>query len=94
MERPAATPMTNRRAITRAAFRLEKCAGYRTGTQTDFCLAAGDLRDNVLSLTQLRRGKYFEELPASCRQGFQPFFPMFLRLIELGHNSPQAAQPE
>jgi hypothetical protein len=86
--------MTNRRAITRAAFRSEKCAGCRAGTQTDFCHCRGFVRDNVLSLTQLRRGKFFEELPASCRQRFQPFFPMFLRLIELRNNSPQPAQPE
>jgi len=52
------------------------------------------MRDNVLSITQLRRGKFFEVLPACCRQRFEPFFPMFLRIIELRNNSPQTAQPE
>jgi hypothetical protein len=92
--RPCRTPTTNRRAITRAAFRPEKCAGYRAGTQTDFCLSTALFRDNILSLTVLRRGKFFEVLSASCRQRFQPFFPMFLRIIELRNNSPQPAQPE
>ena len=35
----------------------------------------------MLGLTQLRREKYFEDLPAVCRQRFWPVFPMYMTLI-------------
>jgi hypothetical protein len=52
------------------------------------------LRDNVLGVTQLRHTKFFEEMRASCRQRFRPFFLMFWPLRELRRNFAQAAQAE
>jgi hypothetical protein len=49
---------------------------------------------NHFRLTQLRREKISEVFRVACRHHLDRVFPMFFRLMQLGHNSSQTLQSE
>jgi hypothetical protein len=60
----------------------------------DFCCCHRWQRVNALHGTQLRLEKIFEVFFKSCRARKVSIFPMFFRVYDLRHKSPQAAQSE